>query len=146
MFRNKIYKRFKKIHDYITDDKCKFTRKFDGVAYKYKTFKTKLGDRNIISSLMYDDTVLLGYHDYDDSILFLLAVTKNGKIRVVFSTIDDIAIFSAIYELECIIHDYKVKKRDNFLEEMFSYYCPMVGFSCAGLRYIYPSRRKDGNN
>lgn len=125
MCNKKIYKRLKKLHDYITDDKCKYTKSFDQVCYKYKTFKTKLGDRSVIASMI-GNSVLIGYHDYDDSLLFMIACDNRGKLNIIHSKIDEVAIFSAIYELECLIWEYKAKKRGEMLENLLSYYRPHI--------------------
>lgn len=127
MFQNKIYKRFKKIHDYITDANCLYTQYFDGKCYKYKMFPTKMGDRAVISSVINKYTFVLGYHDADNSLLFAIAVDRKGKINIIESKIDELAIFSAIYELECLIYKNKEKKRDEMLERMFKYYQPHNG-------------------
>jgi hypothetical protein len=118
MCKKETYKRFKRIHDYIqkNGDICTPS---DDSAYKYVRFNTKLGSRAIISSIM-DKTLYLGYHDFDDSLLFTLSIEKSGRVKVVQSEIDKIAIFSAIYEIECIIHDKKSKKMDDILDKLFS--------------------------
>ena len=125
MCNKQIYKRLKKLHDYITDRHCSYTREFDGVAYKYKTFKTKMGDRNVIASTL-DKDVVIGYHDYDDSILFMIVCNTRGKITILKSCIDEMAIFSAIYELECLIYEEKQKSRSDMLEKLLSHYSPNV--------------------
>ena len=131
MFRNKKYKRFKKLYDYITDINCKYTIEFDGVCYKYKTFKTKLGDRAIIADKI-GDSIVLAYHDYDNSLLFCIVCDKNGRITIPMTKIDEIAIFSAIYEIESIIWDKKQRKRGEMLESLMSYYRPYAGWGWHG--------------
>ena len=42
--------------------------------------------------------------------------------------IDEIAIFSAIYEIESIIWDKKQRKRGEMLESLMSYYRPYAGW------------------
>lgn len=125
MCNKKIYKRLKKLHDYITDDKCLYTKEFDGIAYKYKTFGTKLGARNVIASMI-DKSVVIGYHDYDDSLLFYIVCDTRGKITILQSKVDEVGIFSAIYELECLIWENKKRKRSETLEKLLSYYSPNV--------------------
>lgn len=127
MFENKIYKRFKKIHDYITDSNCSYTKYFDGKCFKYKIFPTKMGDRAVISSVINKYTFTLGYHDADNSLLFAVAVDRKGNINIIQSKIDELAIFSAIYELECLIYEYKEEKRGKMLEKLLKYYVPHNG-------------------
>lgn len=131
MFRNKKYKRFKKLYDYLTDINCKYTIEFDGVCYKYKTFKTKLGERAIIADKI-GDSIVLAYHDYDNSLLFCIVCDKNGRITIPMTKIDEIAIFSAIYEIESIIWDKKQRKRGEMLESLMSYYRPYAGWGWYG--------------
>lgn len=123
MFENKNYKRFKKIYDYITDEKCYYTKEFEGNFYKYKTFHTKLGDRSVIGHLR-DKTIYIAYHDYDNSLLFVLAIERNGEVRIVQNIIDELAIFSAIYELECLIYNDKEEQKGKLLNKLLSYYSP----------------------
>ena len=125
MFENKIYKRFKKIHDYITDSNCSYTKYFDGKCFKYKVFPTQLGDRAVISSVINKYTFVLGYHDCDDSLLFAVAVDRKGKVNVIQSRIDELAIFSAIYEIECLIYDKKHEEKGELLNKLLGYYNPM---------------------
>lgn len=127
MFKNKIYKRFKKIYDYISDINCEYTIEFDGICYKYKTFKTKMGERDVIVDMVDRDSVCIAYHDFDKSLLFVLLVNKRGRIEILYSRIDEMAIFSAIYELECLIWEHKEEKRGKMLESLLSYYRPNIG-------------------
>lgn len=122
MFKNKIYKRFKKIHDYITDSDCLYTQYFDGKCYKYKVFPTKMGNRAVISSVINKYTFVIGYHDYDNSLLFAVAVDRKGKVNIIQSKIDELAIFSAIYEIECIITDKKHEEKEEMLNRLLKYY------------------------
>lgn len=126
MFKNKVYKRFEKLYNYITDINCSYTREFDGICYKYKKFNTKLGERAVISHKIGED-IVIGYHDEDNSLLFYIGVNKKGKVQIVDTKIDELAIFSAIYELECIIYKHKAKKFGKMLENMFKYYQPHNG-------------------
>lgn len=131
MFEHRNYKRFKRLYDYITDNKCLYTKEFDGIFYKYKKFHTKLGDRCIIAHLV-DKSIYIAYHDYDNSLLFVIAIEKNGKIEILQNVIDEVAIFSAIYEIECLIYEKKEKKRGEMLTKLLSYYPQNMNF---GLGY-----------
>lgn len=122
MFENKIYKRFKKIHDYITDSNCSYTKYFDGKCFKYKRFPTQMGERAVISSVINKYTFVLGYHDADDSLLFAIAVDRKGKVNIIQSKIDELAIFSAIYEIECLIYDKKHEEKGELLNKLLGYY------------------------
>ena len=125
MCNKKTYKRLKKLYDFITDKQCSYTRAFDDVVYKYKTFKTKMGDRNVIAYMLGKD-IAIGYHDYDDSILFMIVCNTKGKITILKSVCDEMAIFSAIYELECLIDKQREKRRADKLEKLLSYYSPSL--------------------
>lgn len=127
MFENKLYKRFKRLYKFITDNNCLYTKEFEGICYKYKTFKTKMGNRSVIADML-GKSVVLAYHDYDDSMLFCIVCDKNGRITIPKTEIDEVAIFSAIYELECIIWDKKQKRKGEMLEKLLSYYQPYYGY------------------
>jgi len=141
MCNKNTYKRLKRLHDYITDKNCSYTREFNGMAYKYKTFKTKMGDRNVIASML-DKDVVIGYHDYDDSILFMIVCNQKGKITILQSICDEMAIFSAIYELECLIWEEKKKHKTDTLEKLLSYYSPNVPSGFCYFPYGYWSFEK----
>ena len=140
MFKNKIYKRFEKIYKYFYDN--------NEITH---TFHTKLGDRNVscmktiagmiltnginkevLYSTHRSDGVILIYNDKSEKnpaeVLFILAVDVNGKITIINSKIDEPAIFSAIYELECIIWDKKQKRKGEMLEKLLLYYQPYYGY------------------
>ena len=134
MFKSKIYKRFEKIYKYFYDN--------NEITH---TFHTKLGDRKIAciksvqgmiltnsntQEIQYEtnrkDDIILIYGDkpeeYPTKTLFMLAVNKKGKITICNSKIDEPAIFSAIYELECLIYKDKKHKKGQLLKELLSYY------------------------
>lgn len=125
MFKNKVYNRFKKIYDYLYH--------FDDDTNEYsvaKIFKTKLGKREVRMCELHNKTLAFIYLDYDYSCLFALTVNTKGRIKILRSSVDDVAIFSAIYEIECLIHDTKISNREKVLEKMFLYYAPMTGCCC----------------
>lgn len=113
MCSRKTYNRFKKIHDYI----LKNSQSDIGFVGNYE-FNTNMGDR-IVYCAIFNNTIALLYLDNDKSELFSLHVKQGEKIWIVNSKIDEPAIFAAIYELECIIDDNKVKYRDSILERLF---------------------------
>lgn len=113
MCDKKLYERFKKIHDFIKD-----------MPEPKSVFHTDMGDRNIITN-KFDNKIILDYLDYDNSLLFSVLVTIDGKLKILYTKIDQLAIFSAIYELECLIYGYKDKNNEEFLERILSYYNPL---------------------
>lgn len=120
MCDKKIYQRFKKIYNYILKNKNPYT------------FKTKLGDRDVEMCLMANGDLILNYSDFDGKCLFLLRINKKGKVSIMCSRIDELAIFSAIYEIECLIYN-QSKNNSNFLERMLSYNIPNSHVDYLGL-------------
>ena len=132
MFENKTYKRFKKIYKYFKQkDKMRIP------------FNTKLGERDVICceipkdwkvvlpstdndafeiKLPKQDYILFNYLDYDSSILFSLLIFKNGQVKIIKHSIDEVAIYSAIYEIECLIYGEKKKCKGETLKKLLSYY------------------------
>lgn len=134
MFKNKIYKRFERIYKYFHNN--------NEITH---IFHTKLGDRKVgciktIAGMILKDTntkeieyktdrgdgILIIYSDKLEenpaSILFILAVDKKGKIAIINSKIDEPAIFSAIYELECLMYKEKQHEKGEVLKKLLSYY------------------------
>lgn len=116
MCNRKTYKRFLNLSKYHSKYSC-----------NHVIYDTKLGKRDVyISNPDYrTNSIDLTYFDGVDSyipnldILFMLRIEKSGKINIIQSKIDEPAIFSAIYEIECLIHKDKIKKIDNILEKLF---------------------------
>jgi len=110
MCKPKTYKRFSKIYEYID----KNSKHGDMV------FNTKLGPRLVTSGKWPNKTIDLAYLDCDSTVLFDLLIYPSGKIEINQSKIDKVAIFSAIYEIECIIHNKKQSKDNSkVLERLF---------------------------
>ena len=97
--------------------------RFKSIAEKIdrsQTFHTELGDRVVECFLSPNkDTVSFIYYDKDSSILFYLSINHEGKITKKFSLIDDSAIFSAVYEVECILYNIQKEHKDGILEKLF---------------------------
>lgn len=132
MFENKTYKRFKKIYKYFKQkDKIRIP------------FNTKLGKREVVCceipkgwkinlspmdngafeiKSLKQDCLLFGYLDYDSSVLFSLLIFKNGQVKIIKQAIDEVAIYSAIYEIECLIYGEKKKCKGETLKKLLSYY------------------------
>lgn len=97
---NKIYNRFKKIHDKVT---------------LFRVFDTKLGKRLVASGINKEsNNIVLVYYDYDNTILYQLQIDTSGKIITTSSEIDNLAIFSSIYELETILYKEETAELNNF--------------------------------
>lgn len=111
MCSKKTYKRFKKIYDYI--------KNHDDYTTNFSLFKTKLGSRYVGSIMDAEHNIIFIYKDYDESNLFKLSINKNGKIIVMYTKIDNPAIFAAIYEIECIINNKNKQHTDSILEKLF---------------------------
>ena len=119
MCNKKVYKRFLKLSKYHSKNG----------NINHIVYNTKLGKRDVyISNPDYKDKsvdVLYydGASDYlpDVPILFFLNINKSGKIEIKVNriNIDEPAIFSAIYEIEYLIHNNKKKNIDSILEKLF---------------------------
>lgn len=97
---NKVYKRFKKLHDKIT---------------LFKMFNTKLGKRLVASGMNSESRgIIFIYYNYDNKVLYQLYIDVSGKIEVVSSEIDNLAIFSSIYELETILYNEETQELNDF--------------------------------
>ena len=103
MIKHKTYNRFDKIYKSINNS---------------RVFNTKLGPRCIIMSKNKYE-IFITYNDGDSSELFHIGVKNNGRIKIYASKIDEHAIFSAIYEIECILNNKTNKNRDRILEKLF---------------------------
>jgi hypothetical protein len=85
--KDKAYKRLKSLAKYCNS----------------RVFETSLGPRLVsIKNNKIEGKVRITYNDYDGSMLFTLAITRNGDTEKV-SRIDDLAMFAAIMEIEGIV-------------------------------------------
>ena len=117
--------------------------RFKSIADKInrsQLFHTELGDRVVECFLSPNkDTVSFIYYDKDSSPLFYLSVSHEGKITKKLSLIDDSAIFSAVYEIECILYDIQKEHKDGILESLFeTTFSRMFGAYC---RYNFTQYR-----
>lgn len=135
MCKKETYKRFNKIYEYMKNN-GEYGIDDHIYAYAY-IFKTKMGDRCVeiirttkdVDLISKHDFIFL-YFDYDDEKLFQLLIKPNGKITVIQKkdNVDEVAIFSAIYELECLIYNKKYQERENILEKLFEYNTLNMGY------------------
>lgn len=98
--RNKTFNRFKKL---LNDGRIN--------SDTGRVFSTNLGDRLVEMSYVFGANtyscvhgISMTYYDKDGSVLFSVEVDKNGLLKVLEAKIDEVAIFSAIYELETIVY------------------------------------------
>jgi hypothetical protein len=87
-----------------------------------KVFNTKLGPRNVACyEYGQEKDIQFVYYDYDNTILFILDINKEGNIIKYFSrkNIDDIAIFSAVYEIETLLYNEDINKKEDILNLLF---------------------------
>ncbi len=72
-------------------------------------FDTKLGKREVKLSFNRKDKYFdLIYYDFDGSVLFRILFYKDD-IKRIESKIDNVSIFNAIYEIECILRDIEIE-------------------------------------
>ena len=95
-------------------------------------FETDLGPRVVECFLSPSkDNVNFIYYDKDNSPLFYLSINNEGKITKKLSLIDDTAIFSAVYEIECILYNIQKEHKDGILESLFeTTFSRMFGAYC----------------
>ena len=99
---------------------------------RYQTFHTELGDR-VVECFMSPNknSVNFIYYDKDNSPLFYLTVNEEGRITKKLTLIDDSAIFSAVYEIECILYNIEKEHKDSILENLFeTTFSRMFGAYC----------------
>jgi len=113
--KKSTYNRFNKIFEKILKNYPK--ESFLDKDFVARSFNTNLGTRAITMTRIKDD-LFFNYLDFDYSKLFSLKINTKGKITILNSKINQLAIFSAIYEIENILYN-EDKEECNFLEKLF---------------------------